>query len=122
MLQHYPMRVPPSASLCLAALLSVLTLTACGGEPSSSDIEKVFKAEMEQTAQQLKQMSGSASGSDGLPKIHSVRKISCTNAQGGAAYTCDVELDVTGGFGGPRKKGVTQVRFVKGSDGWTASK
>ena len=118
MLQHNPTRVPPSASLCLAALLAVLTLTACGGEPSSSDIEKAFKAEMEQSAQQLRQMTGSASGADFLPKFHGAKKLGCTSAQSGTGYSCDVEIDVTGAHGGPRKKGVTKVRFVKGSDGW----
>ena len=123
-LQNFQRVLPTAARAhtALRALLALLFLTGCGGEPSSDDIEKVFKAEMEQTAQQLRQISGSASGSDSLPKIHSVRKIGCTNAQSGAAYTCDVELDVTGAYGGVRKKGVTQLRFVKGSDGWMASK
>ena len=118
MLRHNSTRGPPSASLCLAALLAVLILTACGGEPSSGDIEKVFKSEMDQSAQQLNKITGSASGADFLPKFHGAKKLGCTNAQSGTGYSCDVEIDVTGANGGPRKKGVMKVRFVKGSDGW----
>ena len=96
----------------------MLTLTGCGGEPSSGDIEKVVKSIREQTAQELRQISGSASGSDSMSKFHGVKKLGCTNAQDGAAYTCDVELDMTEPYGGARSKRVTQFRLVKGSDGW----
>ena len=57
-----------------------------------------------------------------MPKFHSAKKLDCTNDKSGAGYTCDVELDVTGSFGGPRNKGVVQLRFVKGSDGWVITK
>ena len=123
-LQNSP-PVLPSAALAraaLPALLALLCLTGCGGEPSEGDIEKAVKSEMDQTAKGLRQLNRSASGSDILPKINGIKKIGCTNAQSGAGYMCDVELDVTGAYGGPRKKGVTQFRFVKGSDGWVMTK
>lgn len=112
---------PPGARLALTALLALsalLCLSGCGGEPSSGDIEKAVKSFREQRSQELRQISGSASGADSMPRFHGAKKLGCTNAQGGAAYTCDVELDMTEPYGGARSKRVTQFRLVKGSDGW----
>jgi len=56
---------------------------------------------------------------DMLPEIKSVKKIGCKE-DGEKAYKCDVELEVT--RQGNTNKGIAPIRFVKGSDGWIASK
>ena len=85
-----PLRVLPPVALALAALLALLALTGCGGEPSSGDIEKAVTSHREKRAQDLRQMSGSASGSDMMPKFHGAKKLGCTNAQGDS-LDCQVE-------------------------------
>lgn len=120
-LHHHRLRALPSAALCLPALLALLSLTGCGGEPSSGDIEKAVKSQVDKDNQQYKQFAGSASGGD-MPKFFGSKKLGCVNDKGGAGYTCDVEVDVSGPFGGARSKGVVPIRFVKGSDGWVITK
>jgi hypothetical protein len=97
----------------ISSLLLALALAGCSGEPSSGDIEKVVKADVEKVNQQMP---------EGMKtEVHAVKKVSCVEAQESAGYNCDVEIDVTVPMVG-RNKSVGQIRMVKGSDGWVASK
>jgi len=108
-----------------AIVLFVIALGGCSGEPSSVDIEKAIKALVEQENQQLKQTAGKLGGKgaadDYLTKVHEVRKIACTAAQGSSGFNCDVEMDLSMPLAG-RQKAVKQLRFVKSSDGWQVTK
>lgn len=94
-------------SISATAFITALALSGCGGEPSSSDIDKA--------ARQLY-----SSLPIGGIKVHEVKKIVCAAAQGAPGYTCDVEVDAASGLTG-RRKDVTRLRFVKASDGWKVS-
>lgn len=102
----------------LSTLLLALTLAGCSGEPSSGDIEKAVKADVEKVNQQMKDNPFTRSMTT---EVHAVKKISCVEAKESAGYNCDVEIDVTAPLVG-RSKNVGQIRLVKGSDGWVATK
>lgn len=106
-------RIPIIAS----SLFVALALTGCSGEPSSGDIEKAVKANVEQANQQAKQIGGGLISDKMLTQVHAVNKIGCVAAQDASGYNCDVELDVTAPFVG-RSKNIGKIRFVEGSDGW----
>jgi hypothetical protein len=97
----------------ISSFLLALTLAGCSGEPSSGDIEKVVKADVEKVNQQVPESMKT--------EVHAVKKISCVEAKESAGYNCDVEIDVTAPLVG-RNKSVGQIRMVKGSDGWVVSK
>lgn len=105
------------------ALLTLVCLTGCSGEPSESDIQTAIKSEMDKSVQDADKFAGNMGSSmmkDMLPTIYGVHKIGCTKDQG-ASYTCDVEVDASTTFSG-RKKAVTKMTLVKGSDGWVLQK
>jgi len=97
----------------VTSLLLVVGLAGCSGEPSSGDIEKVVKADVEKVNQVVPQSLKT--------EVHAVKKISCVEAKESAGYNCDVEMDVTAPMVG-RNKSVGQIRMVKGSDGWVATR
>ena len=107
-----------SARLCsILALSSIFVmLTACSGEPSSADIDKVIRFSVKQATQQM----GGFGGFDKI-EVHEVQKLGCKSEGSGAAFQCDVEVDSTSPTG-LRAKQVSQLRLVKGSDGWTPTR
>jgi hypothetical protein len=101
---------------------ALLLLTACGGAPSEGDIKAAIEKQMGADVKAMAQMGGKQAADmfKGLvPEIKSVKKIGCKE-DGEKAYKCDVEMEVT--QMGSTNKGVAPMRFVKGSDGWIASK
>lgn len=101
---------------------ALLLLSACGGEPSEADIKSVFEKQTAADAKAMEQIGGKGAAvrMKGLmPEVKSIKKIGC-KADGENAYKCDVEMEVT--QMGTTNKGIAPVRFVKGSDGWMASK
>ena len=101
---------------------ALLVLAACGGSPSEGDIKLALEKQMGADTKAMAQIGGKQ-GADMmkglLPEIKSVKKIGCKE-DGEKAYKCDVEMEVT--QMGNTNKGIAPIRFVKGSDGWTASK
>ena len=94
-------------------------LAACSGEPSSSDLERAVSANAAQGSAQMEQLSRGSSKSF-MPEVHSVKKLGCRQ-QTDTAYLCDIELDMTSPQG-VRGKVPTSMRFIKGSEGWAASR
>ena len=101
---------------------ALLLLTACGGAPSEGEIKTAIEKQMGADAKAMAQMGGKQAADmfkDMMPEIKSVKKIGCKD-DGEKAYKCDVELEVT--RMGSTNKGIAPIRFVKGSDGWIATK
>lgn len=98
--------------------LTAIALTGCGSGPSEAEIEKVFKADLEQSTKQMTALGGAAMAKMLLPTLHGVKKLGCE--KDGPGYLCDLELDVE--QGGSRSRGAAKQRFVKGSAGWVVSK
>lgn len=99
-------------------VVSVLALAGCSGEPSANDIEKLIMEDLERQNAQLQAM-GAGQFSEALKaSIHSVKKIACEGED--KTYICDVEVDASAM--GMRDKSVSQMRIVKGSDGWMISR
>lgn len=94
-------------------------LTACGGAPSESDMKKAIDIQVQAEMTAAKQFMGASMAEKMTPKIESLKKIGCKD-DGENAYRCDLELEVT--QNGRTNKAPTRMRFVKGSDGWVASK
>lgn len=97
-------------------------LTACGGAPSEADMKKAIDKQVQAEMTATKQFMGGAGASMAeklTPKIENLKKIGCKD-DGENAYRCDLELEVT--QNGRTNKAPTRMRFIKGSDGWMASK
>lgn len=88
--------------------LIAMTLVGCSGEPSSSDIDKAFRVQMEQFNKLV--------GGFGKTELNEVKKIGCTASPEASGFVCDVEIDST--VMKQRTKVVQKMRLVKGSDGW----
>jgi hypothetical protein len=95
--------------LVISSVVLAVALGGCSGEPSSGDIEKAMKADIEKANEMFP--------GEMKAELHSVKKVSCVEAKRSAGYNCDVEIDVTAPILG-RQKDVGQIRLVKGSDGW----
>ena len=107
-----------STALRILLAASVALLSACSGEPSSSDVEKAVSANAAQGSAQMEQLSRGSSRAF-MPQVHGIKKLGC-RAETGTAYVCDIELDMTSQ--GVRGKVPTSMRFVKGSEGWAISR
>ena len=106
-------------------LLPVVFLAACGGAPSESDIQASLQKLVDQQNSQLEKMAGSNSMAKGMTdglkvSFKNVKKIGCKE-DGEKAYICDVEAETAMG-GSSAGKNVMPIRFVKGSEGWMATK
>ena len=107
-----------STALRILLAASVALLSACSGEPSNSDVEKAISANASRGSAQMEQLSRGSSKTF-MPQIHGVRKLGC-RPETSAAYACDIEVDMTSR--GVRSKVPTSMRFIKGSEGWAASR
>ena len=106
----------------LFATGALFVLAACGGAPSEADIQSALEKQMGADVKAMEKMGGQQGANmakNFLPEIKSVKKIGCKE-DGEKAYKCDVEMEVT--QMGNTNKGIAPIRFVKGSDGWIASK
>lgn len=94
----------------LAGLAVALTLTACGGPPSSSDAEKALAALLTQ------------SGAGQITSIQDFQLAGCVEAQDMEGYRCDTAGKVSIDIGGqqvpvPISK---NLRYVRESGVWKA--
>lgn len=103
------------------AVIALLSLAACSAGPSESDMNEAMKKQIDMANKQLASI-GNAGGSFGKSMAESMKmeapklkKIGC-KGDGDNAYRCDVEVITKDGAQ------ATNVRFVKGSEGWAASK
>lgn len=94
--------------------LIAMTLVGCSGEPSSSDIDKAFRVQLDQFNKLVGGLGGKTT------ELNEVKKIGCTASPEASGYVCDVEIDSTAM--GHRAKGVQKMRLVKGSDGWVITR
>ena len=95
----------------------MLLLAGCSGEPSNADISKALNVNAAQGAAGMERLSPGSSRTF-MPTLHDVKKLGCQ--KDGAAYRCDVEMDVTSQ--GTRAKVPATYRFVSGSDGWAVTR
>jgi len=96
--------------LSLAAVAIALTLTACGGPPSSRDAEKALASLLTQ------------SGAGQVQEIQDFQLTGCVEAQDMAGYRCDTAGRVSIDIGGrqvpiPVSK---NLRYAKESGTWKA--
>lgn len=102
--------------------LTTTLLAACGGAPSEADMTKAIDKQIQAEMTAAKQFMGGAGASMAekmAPKLENLKKIGCKD-DGENAYRCDIEIEIT--QNGATNKAPTSMRFVKGSDGWMASK
>ncbi|BDI07493.1 hypothetical protein [Sphaerotilus microaerophilus] len=108
-------QLPRRAGIATAAVFTVL-LSACSDAPSEGDIrgalERLQKAESAAMPGMLKGM---------LPNVEltNVKKLGC-EASGEKAFRCDVEVTVKAM--GRVATNSTQLRLVRGSEGWMVSR
>lgn len=97
------------------AVLASLSLAACGGSPSESDVRAALSKQIDAGLEQARQIAGKNAffdrqAEDRRQEVAAMKLIGC-KSDGEKAYLCDVE----------GKGGAGQIRMVKGSDGWLAS-
>jgi hypothetical protein len=92
----------------VAALGLGLLLTACGSEPSESDISTLFKTELD------KQMAMIPIASMRV-EFHGLKKESCAKA--GEIWQCVITIDATQPMLG-RNSRTSTVSLIKGDHGW----
>jgi hypothetical protein len=109
------MTAPRKGRVAITVTLGLL-LAACSAGPSNGDVEKAVKASHAKGLELATKLGGSVAASL-VPKLHSVKKVSCAEVKDSTAFVCDVELDTENALLG-RSKTVSKMHFVKGSDGW----
>lgn len=112
-------------SALLLAICAVF-LSGCSGEPSNSDVKSLVEREvkpvLEAQVQALNGMAGMLGGNARKTErveLKDVKKVGC-KSNGESAYLCDVELVMQ--VGENSKSQITQMRFVKGSNGWALTR
>jgi hypothetical protein len=95
-------------------------LSACGGEPSESDIRSAMETSLDQSITALAGAAGTPAGDEARKQsqIVGVSKVGCQK-DGDSAYKCDVTVEAKSMLG--QQKNTTSARLVKTSDGWTVS-
>lgn len=109
------------ARATIGALLICSLLAACSGEPSEKDIRRAVENSMNNAGDNpFAQMAAEFAGSDDgkLIEVHELEKLGCRKDTHGSGFDCDVSMDVS--VFGMRQKSDTQVRMVKGKNGWVA--
>lgn len=109
----------------LGVLFTVLSLGACGGEPSESDIQAAIQAQINQTL-------GAAMGAAGnspeakemaaalIPTVKSAKKLGCKEDSQKGGFNCDVEIVTSSKMGGDQTT-TSSGRFIKGDKGWVVA-
>lgn len=100
------------------ALPFIGVLAACSNGPSDAEVVQAVKKNVEMTSERIKAATG-ITVPDGLrTELRSAKNLGCSDA-GGAAYQCDVEVDIKSPVGDVKQ--TTKLRLVKGSEGWVVS-
>lgn len=86
------------------SLASVVLLTACGGEPSESEMKVALENYFSDPSISWLQL-----------KLVSIKKIGCEEKHA-SSYVCDYETEGT--VMGKTEKGVATATFIKSSTGW----
>jgi hypothetical protein len=99
----------------IIALAAALSLAACGGSPSESDVHAALGKQIDAGQEQARQLMGKSSFIDQQAEqqrqeIAGIKLIGC-KSDGEKAYLCDIE----------GKAGAGRIRMLKGSEGWLAS-
>lgn len=108
-----------------AVTTTAMFLVGCGGAPSEGDIKLALEQQMNRERQAMGALGGAFGASmskmaqDLMPMVKGVHKIGCKD-DGENAYRCDVEMALE--QGGKLDKTTTQLRLLKGSEGWVISR
>jgi hypothetical protein len=97
------------------ALAAALSLAACSGSPSESDVRAALGKQVDAGLEQARKIAGKNSFFDQEAEqqrqaIAGVKLIGC-KSDGEKAYLCDIE----------GKAGAGRIRMLKGSEGWLAA-
>ncbi|MFV3077936.1 hypothetical protein [Niveispirillum fermenti] len=94
------------------ALVPLLALAACGGEPSEGEMRDALQAQFDK-ANKMAAERGVAGFKAVLEKFE---KVSCGKTDGSSIYNCTVTIKCSGPM--MNLDGTTEMRFSKGGDGW----
>lgn len=92
-------------------------LSACSNSPTEAELKTAVERKMKMDSEAVERSIGKQA-MPMKPELKAVRKIGC-KGDGENASRCDIELEVN--HGGTLAKGQASLRFVKGTEGWTAS-
>ncbi|MDP9154676.1 MAG: hypothetical protein M3O74_10540 [Pseudomonadota bacterium] len=97
------------------ALIAALSLAACGGSPSESDVRAALIKQLDASQEQTRQIAGKNAFMDSLADeqrngISQLKLVGC-KSDGEKSYLCDIA----------GKAGAMQLRMLKGPDGWIAA-
>ncbi|MFT4434176.1 hypothetical protein ACMX25_12385 [Caballeronia sp. 15715] len=108
-------RLRPAPRVFLAAALASLSLAACGGSPSESDVKAALLKQVDAGQEQAHRMLGKSAFFDSQADeqrkgVSELKLVGCA-PDGEKAYRCDIQA----------KAGALRIRMIKGSDGWLAA-
>lgn len=104
------------ARMLSMAVILCAGLTACGGEPSDSDMKSAIEQTFGKMNEELSSV-GKLIGKDLTAKVKAFKKLGCAKAEGNPGYRCDFEMTVDGPLGEKAEK--ASGRFVKGDKAWS---
>lgn len=108
-------------SILVACLCLPVLLTACGGGPSDSEIEKAIKAKMAESQRAMASAMSILPGGGGATQ-EMERRVAAAKVEAGkkteqqdGSYSVVVTVTVDG------QPNTKSIRFIKGSDGWAVA-
>jgi len=104
--------------ILLASLCSVLSLTACGGEPSDTDIVTALQADAAKSNDAAQAMLGKRPDENMQTKILGAKKVACAEDKPG--WKCTVNMSVQVPLFG-KQDTTASLHFVKGDKGWVVT-
>ncbi len=112
------LRKPPRA-LALGAALALLG--GCTAGPTEAELTAAIRAEMDRANALAASMLGPEAAARTATRIHGLDKLGCVKEEGGDAYVCGIEVDITAPPA-QRRKLASRVRMAKQDNGWTVVK
>lgn len=106
-----------AVSRFLMPLGFVLALSACsGGEPSEADMAKAAATMIEESLEQMRQLTGGSLQADNFEGFDGFTKETCTKLEGNQGYRCSFSFTAT--MGGRTETSKQTGRFYQTERGW----
>ncbi|HYC01841.1 MAG TPA: hypothetical protein VED40_01025 [Azospirillaceae bacterium] len=103
----------------MAACAPLLLLTACGGEPSETEMRAAIEKQIADANAFVGGMGKALLGKDVTTRVMSLDKHECKARADSNGYVCSFTMTTRNEMVGTRTSTLETV-FLKGSDGWTA--
>lgn len=94
------------------AMVPLLVLAGCGGEPSEGDMRDALQAQVDKA----NKMAAAYGATGAKTVLEDLKKVGCAKAEGTSAFACTVTVQMKGPL--VDMDGTTEMRFAKSNGGW----